>query len=79
MPTGDMEMFKLDRVLENGAIPCCDVGSRDYMDDLELYRSHEFYRSNSEVEFCHPSEQVPKFKPLHIPEDGGGIRSFGVD
>ena len=24
--------------------------------------------------FCHPSEQVPKFKALHIPEDGGGIR-----
>mmetsp|Transcript_44846 Transcript_44846/g.54880 ORF Transcript_44846/g.54880 Transcript_44846/m.54880 type:complete len:172 (+) Transcript_44846:73-588(+) len=35
---------------------------------------HEFYRSNSEVEFCHPSEQEPKFKTPHIPEDGGGIR-----
>ncbi|CAJ1330720.1 unnamed protein product [Effrenium voratum] len=35
---------------------------------------HDFYRTNSEVEFCHPSEQEPKFRTPHIPEDGGGIR-----
>ena len=34
----------------------------------------EFYKSNAEVEFCHPSEQQAKFRTPHIPEDGGGIR-----
>ena len=34
----------------------------------------EFYKSNAEVELCHPTEQQAKFKTPHIPEDGGGIR-----
>ena len=33
-----------------------------------------YIRIEKRRRFCHPSEQTPKFKTPHIPEDGGGIR-----